>query len=176
MYDYIFILGAQGSGKTTVGRLLKEKLHSPFVDFDWIRDFHLNATWSNTSDVELRMSLENLVFLLENYHTYNYKNVVVVGVDADQLNILVEKFKNLRILIVTLVVHEDEILKKRVLTESRDSGFRDYVQSLQLNEKLKEMTIENGVTVDNTNQTPEETATHIMNILGPDTVQRKVEN
>ena len=48
MYDFIFLLGAQGSGKTTIARIIKKKLSSAHIDYDWIRDFHLNKEWTNT--------------------------------------------------------------------------------------------------------------------------------
>jgi adenylate kinase family enzyme len=41
MVNFIFILGTQGAGKTTLARVLKEKLASVYIDFDWIRDFQV---------------------------------------------------------------------------------------------------------------------------------------
>lgn len=165
MYDFLFLLGAQGSGKTTIARLLKERLKSPHIDYDWIRDFHLNKDWSNVSDIEAQMSFENLVFLLRNYKKHNYSNVIVGGFAQQDIERILEKFEDDKYIIVTLLLTDDEILKQRVLTESRDSGFRDFEKSIHFNKNLKELKFPNEYKVDNTNQTPEETANQILNLL-----------
>ncbi len=167
MYDFIFILGAQGSGKTTQARLLKEKLDSVHVDYDWIRDLHLNKGWTNTSDEEDKMSFENLVFILKNYTKHDYKNVIVGGFTEKNIGRILNEFKDYKNIVTTLVLNDDEVLKQRVLTESRDSGFRDFEESIKFNKKLRdELTFPNEHKIDNTSQTPEETANQIIDILG----------
>lgn len=163
MYDYIFLLGAQGSGKTTIARLLKEKLNSPHIDFDWIRDFHLNKDWSNTSDSELEMSLENLCFLLKNYKKHNYQNVIVGGFAEEDIRKILNECKEDKYIIITLFLTDDEVLKQRVLTESRDSGYRDFEKSIEFNKKLShELKFPNEQKIDNTTNTPEETVNQII--------------
>ena len=162
MYNFIFIQSAQGAGKTTIARLLKEKLGSPYVDFDWIRDIHLNKDWANANDAEEEMSTENLVFLLRNYEKHGYKNVIVGGF-TEKILYGVKEFKYL---IITLYLHDDEVLKKRVLTESRDSGFRDFERAIELNKKLRdESDFPNEQKIDSTEQTPEETANKIVEVI-----------
>lgn len=166
MYDFIFIVGAQGSGKTTLARLLKEKLNSVHIDYDWIRDFHLNKGWSNTSDSEEKMSFENLLFLLKNYAKHDYKNVIVGGFTEENIDKILEELNDLKYIVITLILSDDEVLKQRVLTESRDSGFRDYEESIHFNRKLKnELHFPNEHKIDNTDQTPEETVNQIENLL-----------
>ena len=165
MYDLIFLLGAQGSGKTTVARILKEKLSSPHIDFDWIRDFHLNKGWANISDSEEKMSLENLVFLLKNYVKHNYKNVIVGGFSEKNIEKILEELKGYKSIVFTLYLTDDAVLKHRVLTESRDSGFRDFEESIEFNKRLKELHFPNEHKIDNTNQKPEETLNQIVNML-----------
>lgn len=166
MYNFVFIFGAQGSGKTTLARLLKEKLNSVHIDFDWIRDFHLNKGWTNTTDIEEEMSFENLVFLLKNYAKHEYKNVIVGGFTEKNIERILSELKDYKNLVITLYLTDDEILKKRVLTESRDSGFRDFEQSISFNKKLRdELHFPNEQKIDNTNQTPEETANQIVAML-----------
>lgn len=166
MYDYIFLLGAQGSGKTTIARLLKEKLNSPHIDFDWIRDFHLNKDWSNKSDSELEMSIENLLFLLKNYKKHNYQNVIVGGFTVEDIEKILNEYKEDKYIVITLFLTDDEVLKNRVLTESRDSGFRDFEKSIQFNKRLREkLKFSNERKIDNTNKTPEETVNQILEML-----------
>src|SRR5579872_4857562 len=166
MYDFVFILGAQGAGKTTIARLLKEKLHAPHVDFDRIRGIHLNKDWTNTNDAEEEMSLENLVFLLKNYAKHGYKNVIVSGFTEENIEKILSELKDYKNIAITLYLTDDEIPKQRVLTESRDSGFRDFAQSITFNKRLREeLQYPNEKKIDNTNQTPEETANQIVSIL-----------
>ena len=68
MKDFIFIGGSPGSGKTTISKLLYEKLnHPPLIDFGILREPHLETDWSNQSKKEEQMAFENLVFMLKNY-------------------------------------------------------------------------------------------------------------
>ena len=166
MYNFIFILGAQGSGKTTLARLLKEKLMSVHIDYDWIRDFHLDKDWKNASDTEGKMSFENLAFILKNYARHNYKNVIVSGFVEEDIKRILDELKDYKNIVVTLCLNNDEVLKQRVLTEFRDSGFRDFKLSIEFNKKLRdELNFPDEHKIDNTNQTPEETANQIIDIL-----------
>lgn len=166
MYNFIFLLGAQGAGKTTVARLLKEKLNLAHIDFDWIRDFHLNKDWTNASDFDEEMSLDNLVFLLKNYAKHEYKNVIVGGFTEKNITRILDALKEYENLVITLFLTDDEILKKRVLTESRDSGFRDFEKSIIFNKKLRdELHFPNEHKIDNTHETPEETTNQVIHIL-----------
>lgn len=166
MYNFIFILGAQGSGKTTLARLLKEKLNSVHIDYDWIRDFHLGKEWKNASEAEEKMSFENLIFLLKNYAKHNYSNVIVGSFTEENIRRILEELKDNKNIVITLYLSDDEILKQRVLTESRDGGFKDFEQSIQFNKKLRdELNYPNEHKIDNTNQTPEETANQVITIL-----------
>ena len=166
MNNFILILGAQGSGKTTLARLLKKKLDSVYIDYDWIRDYHLNQDWKNTSTAEEEMSFENLVFILKNYAKHNYRNVIVGGFTENGIERIIKELKSYENIVITLYLNNDEILKQRVLTESRDSGFRDFKQSIELNRKLRdEPKYSNEHKIDNTNQTPQKTTNQIMAIL-----------
>lgn len=166
MYNFIFILGTQGAGKTTISRLLKEKLNSVHIDYDWIRGFHLNKEWKNATDAEEEMSFENLLFLLKNYAKHNYENVIVGGFTEKNIEKVLSELKDYKNIVITLYLSNDEVLKQRVLTESRDSGFRDFEESIQFNKKLRdELHYPNEHKVNNTNQTPEETTNQIVGLL-----------
>lgn len=166
MYNFIFLLGSQGSGKTTIARLIKEKLGAAHIDYDWIRDIHLNKNWSNASDTEEKMSFENLIFLLKNYKKHNYENVIVGGFTEDNIEKILNEFKNDKFIVITLFLTDEKALKQRVLTKSRDSGFRDFEQSIQFNKRLREdLKFPNEQKIDNTNKTPEETANQITEIV-----------
>lgn len=79
MTDFIFIAGSPGSGKTTISKLLYEKLnHPPLIDFGNLREPHLEINWLNQSKKEEQMSFENLLYILKNYIKHGYKNVVIL--------------------------------------------------------------------------------------------------
>ena len=69
-------------------------------------------------------------------------------------------------LIFTLFVTDEEELKKRVLTQTRDSGFRDVEKSIQWNEDVKEREVlQNETKIDNTKNSPERTLQIILDQL-----------
>ena len=166
MYDFIFVFGSQGSGKTTLARILKEKLHSVHIDYDWIRDFHLDKDWKNVSPTEEQMSFENLLFLLKNYARHSYKNVIVGGFTEEGISSILDNLGDYKNIVISLYLNDDEVLKQRVMTETRDSGFRDYAQSIELNKRIRDVLhYPNEHKIDNTHQIPEETANQVMDIL-----------
>jgi len=166
MKDIIFINGAPGTGKTTICRLLKEKLNSPFIDYDWIKGFHLNTNWTNKSEKEDKMSFENLKFIIKNYLKNKYKNIILTSLNEKHVDKLIKTFPKLRYTLLTLVVNDDEKLKKRVLIESRDSGWRNYKESIKLNKMIKERNpFKNEVKIDNTRNSPNKTVKEILKLV-----------
>ena len=171
MYNYIFLLGAPGVGKTTIARLLKEQLNSPYLDYDWIRGFHLNKDWSNRDNKEKAMSLENLFFILKNYKKNGFCNVLVGGFRVYDMKKILKEFKDDNFIIITLFLTNDNILKERVLTETRDSGWRDFKNSIEFNRRLKnELKFPNEYKIDNTNKTPQEAVDQIIGILSKEKI------
>ncbi|CAF1274799.1 unnamed protein product [Adineta steineri] len=168
MVDFIFIGGSPGSGKTSVCNLINQDKSWVLIDFGWLREFHLNREWSNTSDEEEHMSFENLIFILKNYHHYGYKNVLVNDLSDERLSQLSNYLSpdELKYLIVTLTVGNDDILKQRVLEPTRDSGFRNFERAIEVNRniKLREL-VKNEVQLDNTIMTVKETADKVLEIL-----------
>lgn len=163
MLDFIFIGGAPGTGKTTTAKLLQEKLNSPRLELSWIRGFHLDREWKNMTKQEEQMSFENILFILRNYIKYGYKNVIVNDFEDFRIKQLPELFHDAKYVIFSLILNDDEELRKRVLTESRDSGFRDFEKSVNWNKELKEREVlKNEIKIDNTNNTPEQTVQIIL--------------
>jgi len=154
----IFLGGAPGAGKTTTSRLLHKKLkNSALVELSWIRGFHLDNSWSNATNKEEKMSFENLVFILKNYIKNNYSYVIVADLLDERVVEIPKIFDEKNFLIFSLIVNDDDELKKRVLDAKRDSGFRDYNKSLEWNRKLikRDLAI-NEDKIDNTKINPEE--------------------
>ncbi|CAF1122464.1 unnamed protein product [Adineta steineri] len=168
MVDIIFIGGSPGSGKTSVCNLINQDKSWVLIDFGWLREFHLNREWSNTSDEEEHMSFENLIFILKNYHRYGYKNVLVNDLSDERLSQLSNYLSSdeFKYLIITLTVGNDDILKQRVLEPTRDSGFRNFERAIEVNRNIRQRElVRNEVQLDNTRMTVKETAEKVLEIL-----------
>lgn len=166
MLDFIFIGGAPGTGKTTIAKLLRKYLKSPAIEYSWIRGFHLDEGWTNMSEKEEAMSFENILFILRNYVKNGYQNVIVSDFEDSRLKQLENLFPNNKYSIFTLFLTDEEELKRRVLTESRDSGFRDFEKSIIWNKNVRErQTFPHELKIDNTKNTPEQTLQIILDQL-----------
>jgi adenylate kinase family enzyme len=167
MTDIIFIGGAQGTGKTTNSIALRKKLNNPpMIELDWLRDAYLKKDWSDSNIREEQMSYENAVFMIKNYIKYGFRNIIVNGLKNNQYDEIKKIFAKCDFKIIYLVVNDDDELKKRVLNEKRDSGFRDYETALEWNKNImKRKLSKNEFLVDNTNLKPEQTLEEILKIV-----------
>jgi len=164
MKDLIILAGAPGSGKSTIGEILREKEGFPLVEFGWLRQGHLDNIWSNTSPEEEQMARENLLFVLNNYWRHGYKNIVVTDLTEIQVTSLAETYKEKDYVITSLTISNDDELKKRVLGE-RDSGFRNVDAALTWNKALRDRPLlKHEYKIDNTHNDPRETAKAIANL------------
>jgi len=134
MKDLIIIAGAPGSGKSTVGELLREHKGFPLIEFGWLRQGHLNNNWSNATSQEEQMALENLTFIIKNYWKNGYKNVVVTDLQDIRVREIPKLFSEKDFIIFTLILESEDELKKRV--SRRTSGFINTKEALGWNREL----------------------------------------
>ncbi len=155
MLDLIVVGGAPGSGKTTICRLIQAETAWPLIEFGWLRQFHLDKAWMNTSPREEQMSFENLAFIVRNYVHYGYKHIMVNDLQDFRVQQIPDLFSDIDYIILDLIVESDDALKQRVLDPTRDSGFRDYAASLAWNDRLKRRPLgRNEFRIDNTDRNP----------------------
>lgn len=166
MKDLVILTGAPGSGKSTIAELLREKEGFPLIDFGWLRQGHLDNKWSNATPKEKQMAFENLIFIVNNYWKHGYKNIIVNDLDNDKVIALADVCKEKDYIIISLVIDDDEELKKRVLGE-RDSGFKDVEAAVAWNDVLKSRpSIPHEHKIDNTDHNPEKTAQKVSELVG----------
>lgn len=169
MYNLIFINGAPGTGKSTTAELLQKELDSPYIDFGNLRIFHLKRDWSNQSGEEEEMSFENLIYILKNYIKRKYTNVIVTDLRDYRTKQIPQLFSETEYIIFTLVVSDDAILKKRVLNETRDSGYKDFEKAIEWNRReIDRPTLQNEIKIDNTNLPADNVLKIILNHLKKD--------
>lgn len=136
MKDFIFIAGAPGSGKSTIAQGLHKKLDTPLFEFGWIPEFQNTGDRILTYTEEESLAFENLVLVAKNYARHGFKNVIITDLNNDFIVQLSELFKDYDFVIYTLRIVDDELLKSRVLDESRSSGYRDWESAQQINREL----------------------------------------
>ena len=114
MKTLIMLNGPMGVGKTTVGRMLKDKLHqSVFLDGDWCWDMHPFTVTPETK----AMAIDNVTYLLRNFLGCSECEYVIFNWVMDQQEVYQELLTGLsdrefELLTITLLCSE-EALEKR---------------------------------------------------------------
>ena len=164
MPDFIFIAGAPGSGKSTLAKRLQEQLCSPCFEFGWIPEFRLPGPASQAREEAL--SFENLTLVVKNYARHGSRNIIVTDLNDIRFREIPRRFARYRYVILTLVVADDEVLKRRVLDETRSSGYRDCEAALRHNRLIRaRRLLSNENRVDNTHGSVDETVDEILTLL-----------
>ena len=88
MHELIIVRGASGSGKTTICKLLKKKLACPYLELDWLREYHLDQKWTLENKKEEKVAFENLILIAKNYIKHGYKNLMVSHLDFQTKKLL----------------------------------------------------------------------------------------
>lgn len=160
----IFIGGSPGTGKTTVSKLLRDNLKSPYIDFGWLREFHLDREWKNANEKEEQMTFDNLVFILKNYIKNGYENVIVTDLLEKRIAQVQDLFQSNEYKIITLTVSDSEELKRRVLEPSRDSGYRNFTEAIAWNAReTARSEYPNEIKIDTVDTPPDEVMKVILN-------------
>lgn len=164
MIDLLVIGGSPGSGKTTVGELLRAELASPYIDFGCLREFHLDPEWKTQNQREEQMAFENLIYIVGNYVRNGWKNVIVTDLKDFRVVQTPEVFGHLNFLIATLVVDSDDEIAHRIRT--RNDGWKDVDGAVRWNRQVRNReAVECEYKIDNSHREPRTTANGIMDLL-----------
>jgi dephospho-CoA kinase len=162
----IVVAGAPGSGKTTITKLLHQHFQSVMIEIGWLRQFHLDPAWLKASPHEEAMSFENLMFIIKNYLKYGYDYILVNDLEDHRIQQIPTLFEADQFFIISLVIADDEVLKRRVLDPGRDSGYRDYSTAIASNQALMDRPLlPNEYKFDNTSLDPEEASQQIIHLI-----------
>ena len=162
----IVISGAPGSGKTTITKLLHQHFQSVMIEIGWLRQYHLDPAWLKASPREEAMSFENLLFIIRNYIKHDYEYILINDLEDHRVREMPTLFEPDQFVIISLVIKDDEILKRRVLDQDRDSGYRDYGTAIASNRALMDRPLlPNEYKFDNTSLAPEEACYKIIKLI-----------
>lgn len=164
---HLYIIGGtMGVGKTTVCRILKEKLEgSVFLDGDWCWDMHPFQVTEETK----RMVQENIVFILNNFLSCTAYDHVIFCWVLHQQNIIDDLLARLRtdnceVHLISLVCTPGELARR--IQKDVEAGIRGEdavgrsLSRLALYDSLSTLKL------DVTELTPEETAGQILRLTG----------
>ncbi len=136
--NIIFIAGAPGTGKSTIAKLLQEKMKSPCFEFGWIPEFrHKNLSTEISYMEEESIAFENLVLVLKNYVKHKFTNIIVTDLEDKRILELHKHFKKNNYILITLIMNDDKTLKSRILNKTRSSKYRNWKSAIQINNSIK---------------------------------------
>ena len=164
---HLYIIGGtMGVGKTTVCRILKEKLEgSVFLDGDWCWDMHPFQVTEETK----RMVQENIVFLLNNFLSCTAYDHVIFCWVLHQQNIIDDLLARLRtdnceVHLISLVCTPGELARR--IQKDVEAGIRGEDAARRSLSRLALYDSLSTLKLDVTELTPEETAGQILRLTG----------
>lgn len=156
----IFINGSINSGKSTISKLLSQKIEKPaVVEIDSLSEF---IEWMPIEE-SVPINLENAVAVIRNFTNRNFNVIVPYPLSQKNYDYMVKKLKDVdeKIFVFTLNPKLEIILKNRGERELDDWERQriEYHYAKGINNPSF------GVIIDNTNQTVEETTNIIFDKL-----------
>jgi chloramphenicol 3-O-phosphotransferase len=133
---FIFLAGAPGSGKSSVAAAVQRKLGTPLFEFGWIPEFRNTGTRTISYEEDESLAFENLALVLRNYARHGFRNIIVTDLENKRIEHLGSVFRGFDFVVATLRVIDEAELRRRVMDESRSSGYRDWQESVRINRQL----------------------------------------
>jgi len=133
---FIFLAGAPGSGKSFVAAALQRKLGTPLFEFGWIPEFRNTGTRIISYEEDESLAFENLALVLRNCARHGFRNIIVTDLENKRIEHLGRVFRDFDFVIATLRVIDEAELRRRVMDESRSSGYQDWQESVRNNRQL----------------------------------------
>ena len=134
--EVIVIAGAPGTGKSSVVKLLQKKLQSPCFEFGWIPEFRNKNGKEISYSEEEALAFENLHLVVKNYIKHGFRNIILSDFEDKRIVELHKSYADTDYILFTLFVSDDELLKGRVLDDTRSSDYRDYKEAIKINRRI----------------------------------------
>lgn len=153
----IFISGSINSGKSTLAKILAKKIpNTAHIEVDNLREFISFMPL----DQSIPINLENTISLIKNFSKNKINSIVTYPLSEKNYNFLMGKLKDLNEKIYVFSLNPNI---ESISNNDRGRNLTDWEK-----ERIKyhyEIGINNpsfGITINSTNQTPEETAEEIL--------------
>ncbi|MEI7688615.1 MAG: hypothetical protein WCI91_00340 [Candidatus Nomurabacteria bacterium] len=153
----IFINGSINSGKTTVSKILAYKLSNvALIEIDSLREM---IDWMPLNEA-IPINLENTISLIKNFSNKNLNTIIPYPLSKKNYDFILNELKdiNTKIYTFTLAPKLETVLINRGTRELDDSEREriKYHYNIGIHKPIF------GEIIDNSNQTPEETANFIL--------------
>lgn len=156
----IILNGSINSGKTTVAKILWNKIpNTAFIEVDKLREF---IDWMPCKEA-FPLSIENAVLVMKNFVKKGLNVILTYPLDKDDYEFVINELKDVKTKIYTFTFNPDIDIAltnrgTRELTEWEVSRIKYHYQ-IGINKPVF------GKIIDNTNQSPTETADEILNYI-----------
>jgi hypothetical protein len=115
---------------------LQHHLQSLCFEFGWIPEFRVKLEGTITWEEEEFLSVENLTLVVKNYVRHGFEKIIITDLRDHIIQTIPEVFAGFSYRLFTLWIDNDDLLKSRVLEESRSSGYRNWQESLEINRTI----------------------------------------
>jgi hypothetical protein len=151
----IFINGSINSGKTTIAKLLKKKIpNTAHIEVDDLRAF---IDWMPLEE-SIPVNLDNTALIINSFSKRDISSIVTYPLNKDEFNYLTDKIKS-KETIYFFTINPD--LKTALSNRGRELTDLEK-QRIKHHYDIKINNPGFGSVIDNTHQTPEETAEEIL--------------
>ncbi len=156
----IFISGSINSGKSTIAKLLSEKIiNSALIEVDSLCEF---IDWMPIEQA-VPINLQNAVSVIKNFSQHKIHAIVPYPLSQKNYDFMLSQLGEMKENIFTFILNSklEKVLSNRGARELTDWE----KERIEHHYKIGINNPGFGIVIDNTNQTPEETASFIFNSI-----------
>jgi adenylate kinase family enzyme len=156
----IFINGTISSGKSTVAKLLKKKIpNTVILEIDILRNL---IDWVPLEEA-VPLNLENAVSIIKNFVNREINVVIPYPLSQKNYNYLIDKLKDLNTKIYTFTLNPNP---NELIKGERGRKLDNWeIERIKYHTKIGLIKPSFGITIDNTNQSKEETSEILFNLI-----------
>lgn len=141
------IFGSPGSGKTTLGNALMQKFGYPFFELSWIPELRTMNGQAISYEAEEKIAVCALLNVAKTYFEHGHKVVLVSDFRLNSFNLVMHQI-GLTSPVIKLIASNENILRFRILDNSRSSAYRNVDEALSFNRKIISQTFENELSIE----------------------------